>query len=396
MKVVIVGNGVAGISAASMLAGMPELSIDVFSEEEYHCYNRPLLLEFLAGRIAFDRIFIHPEEWYAEKGIRVRLRESVLALDPSRKEISIKGEKLSFDKLLLSTGCRANLPTIKGIEKTGVFTLRTARDALSIREHSRSARRAVIIGGGLLGLETAGALHSLGLDVTVVEFYSQLLPKQLDKETAHLLTKMLELMGIRIIVGTEAEAIVGDRKVERLLLKDGTGLEADLLVITTGTRPRTELAEAASIKVNRGIVVDDHMQTSETDVYACGDVAEYEKKIEGIIPIALDQSRVAASNILGRPITYQMVPHPFTLKVEGIKLASIGDVHSTGGDYEERKSIDSEKGIMTKLFFRREVLVGAILLGELMDLRALQKLIVQKQDASKLKDSFLLDLGKYV
>jgi len=229
-----------------------------------------------------------------------------------------------------------------------------------------------------------------------VEFYSQLLPKQLDKETAQLLTKMLERMGIRIIVGSEAEAIVGDRKVERLLLKDGTGLEADILVITTGTRPRTELAEAASIKVNRGIVVDDHMQTSETDVYACGDVAEYEKKIEGIIPIALDQSRVAASNILGRPITYQMVPHPFTLKVEGIKLASIGDVHSTGGNYEERKSIDSERGIMIKLFFRREVLVGAILLGELMDLRALQKLIVQKQDASKLKNSFLLDLGKDV
>jgi len=389
MRVVIVGNGVAGIWAANTLTSSPGVSINILTDEEYLYYNRPHLLEYIAGTIKFDDIFVYPEKWYIEKGIRMRLRESVLAIDPNRKEITTKDGKLGYDELLLATGSRPSILPIKGVEKKGVFTFRSARDAISIREYSQNARRAVVVGGGLLGLETAGALRSLGLEVTVVEFLKRLLPKQIDEKGARLLTSMIEKMDIKVVTGAETDVILGGERVERIVLNDGTGIEADLCVISAGIRPRTELAMGASIKVNRGIVVDEHMQTSASDIYACGDVAEENGRIEGIIPVAMDQSKVVAFNILGKPTIYQSRPHPFMLKVRGIKLASVGDVLSTGGGYEERKKVDAENGMYMKLVFKGEFLVGAILLGDTSKLRTLQGFIEQRRDVSKLKDSML-------
>jgi len=396
-KVVIVGNGVAGIWIASILAGSPDVSVVVLTDEEYLYYNRPHLLEYIAGRINFEKVFVYPEEWYVKKGIQMRLRESVLDLDPHRKEITLKDGKLGFDKLVLSTGGRPFLPPIRGTEKRGVFTIRSAHDALSIREYAHNVRKAVVIGGGLLGLETAGALRALGLEVTVVEFLKRLLPKQTDEQAAQLLTSMIEKMGIRVIVGGEVESILGEEKIERIVLKDGTGVEADLAVISVGIRPCVELAKTASIKVERGIVVDNRMQTSSPDIYACGDVAEADGRIDGIIPVALDQSKVAALNILGGSVTYEGTYHPFTLRVSGIKLVSIGDINPTGSDYEERKNIDINRGIYKKLVFKNDVLVGAILLGDTTKLRTIQELIMRRQEISKIKDTMLeRDFGQII
>lgn len=389
MKVVIIGNGVAGIWTASILAGSPDVKVEVLSEEGYLYYNKPHLLEYIAGRIELENVFVYPEEWYAKKGIQMRLGEKVLALDPARKEVTLKGGKLAYDKLLLSTGGEPILPPIKGVEKKGVFTLRSARDAISIREYARSARRAVVIGGGLLGLEVAGALCDLGLDITVVEFLKRLLPKQIDEQASQLLTSMIEKMGIRVMVGGEVDAMLGGERLEQIALKDGTSLEGDLSVISVGIRPRVELAASASLRVGRGIVVDNRMQTSAPDIYACGDVAEIDGKIGGIIPVALDQSKVAALNILGGSVTYHGTSHPLTLRVRGVKLASIGDVNATGGDYEERKVVDINRGIYKKLVFNNDILVGAILLGDTSKLRTVQELISQRQDLSKIKDILL-------
>jgi NAD(P)H-nitrite reductase large subunit len=388
-KAVIIGNGVAGVWAASILAGSPEVSAEVLTDEEYLYYNRPHLLEYIAGRIDFERIFVYPEEWYAKRGIRMRLRESVLALDPDRKEVTLKGGKMSYDKLILSTGSQPVLPPIKGTEKKGVFTLRSARDALSIRERALNGGRAVVIGGGLLGLEVAGALHALGLEVTVVEFLKRLLPRQTDEQAAQLLSSMMEKMGIRVIVGGEVESILGGDRMERIVLKDGTSLQADLSVISVGIRPRVDLATAASIKVDRGIVVDHHMQTSAPDIYACGDVAEMDGKIGGVIPVALDQAKVAALNILGEGVAYQSEYYSFTLRISGIRLASIGEVNPTGGDYEERRNIDLNRGIYTKLVFKDDIMVGAILLGDTSKIQTIQELIRRRQEISKVKDSTL-------
>jgi len=395
MRAVIIGNGVAGVSAASLLADSPNVSVEMISDEEFRYYNRPHLLEFIAGRAPFESIFVYPEEWYAKKGIRTRLREKVLALDPSRKEISLGNGRVAFDKLILATGSKPNVPPIKGVEKKGVFTLRSARDALSIVDYSRNARRAVVIGGGLLGLEAAGALRSLGLQVTVVEFLKRLLPKQLDEEAALMLTSMIERIGIRVIVGGEVDTILGDESVSQISLKDGTRLEADLTLISAGVKPRNELAVEASLKVNRGILVDDRMQTSESDIYACGDAAEAKGKIDGIIPAAMDQSRIAAQNILGGSATYGATPYAFTLRLGGIKLASIGEISSSGGEYEERKNVDADRGNYTKLVFKDGVIVGAILLGDTTKLGAFKKLILDHRDLSSLKDSiFDIDINR--
>jgi len=397
VKVVIIGNGVAGVWTAGILAGSPDVKVEVLTEEDYLYYNRPHLLEYIAGRIELEKIFVYPEEWYAKRGIEMRLGERVLAIDPSRKEVTLKGGKVAYDKLLLSTGSEPFIPPIKGVEKQGVFTLRSVRDAKSIREYARSARRAVVIWGGLLGLEAAGALCDLGLDVTVVEFQNRLLPKQIDEQASQLLTSMIEKMGLRVMVGGEADAMFGEGKLERIALRDGTSLEADLSVISVGIRPRVELAASSSLRVGRGIVVDNRMRTSAPDIYACGDVAEIEGKIGGIIPVALDQSKVAALNILGGSVTYQGSSHPLTLRVRGIKLASIGDANATGGDYEEMRVVDVDRGIYKKVVLKNGVLVGAILLGDTSKLRTVQELISQRRDLSKIKDTLLeRDFGELI
>jgi len=397
VRAVIIGNGVAGVWTASILAGSPDVKVEVITEEDYLYYNRPHLLEYIAGRIEFEKIFVYPDEWYAKRGIGMRLGERALALDPARKEVTLKGGKVAYDKLLLSTGGEPFLPPIKGVEKKGVFTLRSANDAISIREYARGVRRAVVIGGGLLGLEVAGALCDIGLDVTVVEFLNRLLPKQIDEQASQLLTSMIEKMGIRVMVGGEVDAMHGEGRLERIALKDGTGLEADLSVISVGIRPRVELAASSSLRVGRGIVVDDLMQTSDPDIYACGDVAEIEGKIGGIIPVALEQSKVAALNILGGSFSYKGTSHPLTLRVRGVKLASIGDVNATGGDCEERMVVDVNRGIYKKVVLKNGILIGAILLGDTSKLRTVQELISQRRDLSKIKDALLeRDFGELI
>ncbi|TLN20226.1 NAD(P)/FAD-dependent oxidoreductase [bacterium] len=397
LRAVIIGNGVAGIWTASMLAGSPDVKVMVLTEEDYLYYNKPHLLEYIAGRIEFEKVFVYPEEWYVKRGIDMRLGERALAIDPVRKEVTLKGGKAAYDKLLLSTGGEPILPPIKGVDKKGVFTLRTARDAKSIRVYARGARRAVVVGGGLLGLEVAGALCSLGLGVTVVEFQRRLLPKQIDEQASQLLMSMIEKMGIRVVVGGEVDAMHGEGRLERIALKDGTGLEADLSVISVGIRARVELAASSSLRVGRGIVVDGRMQTSAPDIYACGDVTEIEGKIGGIIPVALDQSKVAALNILGGSATYGGTPHPLTLRVRGVKLASIGDVNATGGDYEERKVVDADRGIYKKVVLKNGLLVGAILLGDTSKLRTIQELISRRRDLSEIKDAPLeRDFGELI
>ena len=208
---------------------------------------------------------------------------------------------------------------------------------------------------------------------------------------------MIEKMGMRVMVGREVDAMLGDERLERVALKDGTSLEADLTVISVGIRPRVDLATSSSLRVGRGIVVDDRMQTSDPDIYACGDVAEVDGKIGGIIPVALDQSKVAALNILGGSVTYHGTSHPLTLRVRGVKLASIGDANATGGDYEERVVVDVDRGIYKKVVFDDGILVGAILLGDTSKLRTVQELISQRQDLSKIKDTLLeRDFGELI
>ena len=314
MRHVIVGNGVAGVTAAQELVRSdPAAEVHIFGAEPYPYYRRPLLWEFIAGQLEQDALYFRPAEWYAGRGIHLHLGTQVTSLDPSAHRITLAdGSSVQYDRLLLATGGRPSIPACEGTGNEGVFTLRTLDDALAIKAHAQQVSTAVVIGGGLLGLETARALHTAGLDVTVVEFFPYLLPRQLDLEGAQVLQSLLEAQGLHVLTGGTTEAILGDGRATGIRLKDGRLVPGELVLFSTGIRSEVALAQAAGLSVNRGIVVDQRLQTSVEDIFAAGDAAEFEGRVYGIIPPAIEQAawRRPTWSRLGVPPTPVRSPPP--------------------------------------------------------------------------------------
>jgi nitrite reductase (NADH) large subunit len=282
------------------------------------------------------------EEWYKNRGINVQLGKKVLRIQTELKELLLDDQSiLTYDKLLLANGGHSFIPPIKGAEKTGVFTLRTIRDALTIKLFTK---KAIVIGGGLLGLEFASSLRNLGQQATVVEIFPRLLPRQLDQDGATILKNRITSRGIDIVLGAKTVEILGRNTVSGILLDSGKEISGNLILISAGMRSNTKLALEAGIKVNRGIVVDGRLRTSTKDVYAIGDVAEFEGTVYGIIPAALEQARIAAANILGTEHNVYAGTIPSnTLKVFDVDLISVGLVNPEEPKYEEIKKIDKKR-----------------------------------------------------
>ncbi|MCK5626314.1 NAD(P)/FAD-dependent oxidoreductase, partial [Candidatus Bathyarchaeota archaeon] len=301
-----------------------------------------------------------------------------------------------YDKLLLANGAHPFIPPINGIEKNGIFTLRSIKNVLAIKEYATSARTVVIIGGGLLGLEFAVALRKLGLKVKIVEISPRLLPRQLDHDGSKILKELIEAYGIEIYLGVKTTEILGKKEVSGILLDNGKVLSCNFLLISAGIRANIDLALKAGINVNRGVIVDKYMQTSVNDVYAAGDVAEFEGRIYGIIPAAINQGKIAAMNMLGNNKYIYKGTIPSTLlKIVGIDLMSMGITNLEGPQYEEIKKIDKERGIYKKLVLNQEKIIGAIILGDKKDLTSIRRLINQELDVSKYKDLLLEDNFDY-
>jgi nitrite reductase (NADH) large subunit len=440
-RYVIVGNGVAGVTAAqSIVRADPAVEVHIFGAEPYPYYQRPRLWEFLAGEIEQQTLYFRPLEWYAAKGIQVHLGARVTALDPAEHWLTLADEgSIHYDRLLLATGAQPFVPPFAGSDKDGVFTLRTLDDARAIKAYAcgepfgfpfdlaqgraqdrrrRTAgdvRSAVVIGGGLLGLETARALLSLGLrretssssvetrpaelpvlskveglDVSVIESAPHLLPRQLDAEGAQVLQARLEAMGLRFLTDAATEAILGNERVTGLRLKDGRVVEGELVLISTGIRSQVELARAAGLEVNRGLIVDEQLRTSAADVYAAGDVAEFEGVVYGIIPAAIEQARVAAANMVaeGSAIYSGTVPAT-TLKIVGIDLTCLGDATATGDEFVVLRQVDPATGVYRRLALRDGKIVGAILLGDTRNVQPLKQLIATGRDVSAYSDRLL-------
>ena len=386
MKVVIVGNGPAGITAAKTIRELnPDSEIVVYSKEPHSYYFRPKLPDLLGGSIESSEIYAYSEDWYRNRTIDVRLGTTVTEISPLEKALVVEtGERVSYDKLLLATGSHSFVPPIMGVGRPGVFTLRTIDDAVGIKGYAKGRTKAIVIGGGLLGLEASRGLRSLGLEVTVVEFFPRLLPRQLDEEGASLLRTKIEEMGIRVQLSAESEQIEGDGGVSGLLLRDGRRIEGELVLISAGIRAHAELAERAGIAVNKGILVDEHMRTGTEDVYAAGDVAEFRGTMWGIIPAAIDQAKVAAANIAGRTdVTYEGTVPYTTLKVVGVDLTSIGVVAPEGEGFKEVRAVNPRKGIYKKLVLREGRIVGAIFLGDRKDVTPVNKLITGRVNVAK-------------
>jgi len=398
LNVVIVGNGVAGVTAARIIKEKnPEARVSIYTDESHHYYPRPRLYEVLSGEAKPREVYMFSEEWYEKKGINVQLNKKALSIDTERKELLMEdGSRVNYDKLLLANGGHSFVPPIKAVEKTGVFTLRTIRDALSIKEFTKKTEKVIVIGGGLLGLEFASSLKKLGQQVTVVEMFPRLLPRQLDPDGATILKNRIASRGIDIVLGVKTVEILGRETVSGILLDSGEELSGDLVLISAGMRSNTGLAMEAGIKVNRGVVVDGHLRTSADDVYAVGDVAEFEGIVYGIIPAALEQASIAAANILGEEDNVYTGTVPSNiLKIVDVELTSMGLVNPEEPKYEEVKKADKKKGVYKKLVLDKGKIVGAILLGDKKGVTSIKRLMTHETDITKYKNSILKDNFDY-
>lgn len=364
MRSVIVGGGVAGITAAMELARRGAGEVVVLSDETYPYYYRPQLTEFLAGNLTLDRLIRRPLSWYEERGIQVRLGVSATGLDLQRKVIIAGGgEAIAYDRVLLAMGSVPVIPPVHGADKQGVRTWRTLEDTLAMERMATMCQDIVVIGGGLLGLELARGLKGFCSSITVLEFFPRLMPRQLDEEGAHLLQDFVASLGIHVVVGARVEAISGGDRVTGVHLVDGRDYPANSVVVAAGVRPATELALTAGIAIDRGIVVDSHMATSAPDIFAAGDVASFKGYSWAIAPIAQTQGRVAAANMAGDPVQYDAVIPSTTLKVVGIDVSSVGLVNPEDAGYVEVRSLDTGAGTYRKVVIKDDVIVGSIVIN---------------------------------
>ncbi len=399
MNAVIVGGGLAGTLAAKTLRELdPAAGIEIVGEERYPYYPRPNLVEFLAGRMPKDRIFAFPEGWAERQRIGVRFGVEAVGFDPAGRTVGLStGESLPYDALLLATGARPVRPPVAGVERKGVFVLRTLDDAEALLDHLRDHRRTVVLGGGLLGLEIARALRGRGAEVLVVEFFDRLLPRQLDRAAAGILQAQIEASGIAVRLGSAAREVLGEDGARGLRFGPGDEVVADTVVIAAGIAPEIGLARAAGLSVGRGVVVGDRMETSAPGVFAAGDAAEHAGRIYGIIPAAFEQARAAAHAMLGLDKPYGGTVPSNTLKVHGLHVTSAGDFEAEGPGHESLVRSDAAAGTYKKLVLREGRLVGAIWMGtnkgaaEIGRLVALQK-NVEKSKEDMFEESF--DFGE--
>jgi nitrite reductase (NADH) large subunit len=377
--------------AKSLRENDSAVDIDIFAKEKYNYYPRPNLIDFLSDRIPFERIFAFPEEWYANNNLNVHLKSPVIAVHPDTQEIELEGEKVKYDKLFLANGSNSFVPPFKGTDKRGVFTLWTIDDAYDILGYLAGHPSAAVIGGGLLGLEIARALRHRGADVKVVEFFDRLLPRQLDAQGASILQEQIEMMGIEVRVGAATDEILGEGEVTGLRFKSGEEMGAEMTVVAAGSRPSLDLSRSAGLETDRGLVVNDYLQTSNPNIYAAGDVAQHRGRVYGIIPATFEMARIAAANVLGQTKTYGGTIPSNSLKVVGINLTSIGLVNPEESGYEELRTEIREEGIYKKLVIQDGVIVGAIWMGTKEGVSEIGRLISSKRDVTEWKDSILKD-----
>jgi nitrite reductase (NADH) large subunit len=393
VKIIIVGNGLAGTMAAKTLRELDKrVEVEIFAEEQYVYYPRPNLIEFVAGNLPLERVFAFPAGWYSQQQIQLRLAAPVKRIIPDSQEVEVgTGQRLTYDLLLLANGASAFLPPIKGADKKGVFTLRILNDALNILEYMKSHPRLVVIGGGLLGLEIARAAKARGADVEVVEFFPYLLPRQLDPQGAALLRTEIEKCGIRVRLNVATEEILGAGEIRGLRFKNGEELSADMAIVAAGVRPNLGIAKEAGLAVDRGVVVNEFLETGQPRIYAAGDGIQHGGRIYGIIPASFEQARLVAANILGQRKKYEGTVPSNTLKVVGLLVTSVGLVNPEGGGFEEIRLENKEEGIYKKIVLQEGILVGAIWIGTKNGVNGISRAVTQKLNVGRWKNSILDD-----
>ena len=384
----IIGNGVAGTTAAENIRKIDnEGKITVVTDEDLSFYYRIRLNEYISGDISQDTLMAKKDAWYRDNNIDLRLNTKITGADPDKKHVlTDRGETLSYDKLLLATGSHSFIPPINGSRTPGVFAVRDIRDARNIMNHVKNVKDVVVIGGGLLGLEAGNALRKMGKNVTVVEFFPRLLPRQLDVDGAKRLKAIMEGMGFSFRLDAKTEAIEGGDTVNAVHLAGGEIIPAQMVVISAGVRPNMELAGLLGLESDKGIKIDGHLLTNRPDIYAAGDVAEFNGIPYGIWPAAMDQGKIAGANMAGVETIYTGTTMANTLKVVGIDLASAGDIDA---DNKFESKTLSDENTYKKIVLDNNRITGCIMLGETKAFTKVTKLMSSKTDVSGVKDNIL-------
>ena len=366
---VIVGNGMAATRLVEELTARAKgrYAIAVVGDEPSLAYNRVLLSSVLAREVPAEDIELKPAEWWRDQGVTLVYGRRAVEIDTRQRFVRLRGgAKLGYGKLVIATGSEAVRLPMPGADLPGVLTFRDKSDVATLLERARPGARAVVIGGGLLGLEAAYGLMKAGMHVSLVHLMDRLMERQLDARAGELLKQAIEARGIEVVLNAESEAIQGRRKVAGLRLKDGRNIAADLVVMAVGIRPCVQLARGAGLDVGRGIVVGDDLATSTPDVYALGECAEHRGVCYGLVEPAYEQARVLAGNLAGESVRYTGSLLSTNLKVSGVSVFSAGEF--LGGENMEPVVLsDPGRRTYRKLVIGEGRLKGAVLIGDTTD-----------------------------
>ena len=376
-RLVVIGNGMASLRFLERLTeGCPDrYDVTCVGAEPRAAYNRVLLSSLLGGEVDEAACEFRDLDWYAAHGIRLITGAPVTEIDRANALVGV-GEThvLPYDKLVLAVGSVPIRLSKPGMDLPGVITFRDLADVAAIRRAAVQHARAIVIGGGLLGLEAAVGLARLGVDTTLLHVMDRLMERQLDHHAAGLVKRALEARGVKVILQADTARVEGDGRVERLVLADGTVLAADLVVMSVGVRPSVALAQAAGLSIGRGITVDDRMTTSDPGIFALGECAEHRGMIYGLVEPAYEHADTLARHLAGQPAEYRGTALSTSLKVSGLPVFSAGIV-DTPDDAEAIVLSDPGAGLYRKLLVREDRLIGAVFVGDIAEQGACKGLI---------------------
>jgi nitrite reductase (NADH) large subunit len=388
---VIVGNGMAAARLVDELSksSLGRYAVAVIGDEPRLAYNRVLLSSVLAGETASHDIELKPAAWWRDRGVTVKYGSLASEIDVGRRELKIAGEEsIEFSRLVLATGSTALRLNVPGVDLPGVHTFRDTRDVDILLALAARRKPVVVIGGGLLGLEAAYGLAKAGTPVTLVHLMDRLMERQLDAPAAALLKSLVERKGIKVLLNADTARIHGERRVEGVELADGRRIDADAVIFAAGIRPNVALAKEAGIAVNRGIAVDDNLETSAENIFALGECAEHRGICYGLVEPAYEQARVLAQHLAGRVASYAGSVVATNLKVSGVNVFSAGDFLGADGG-EAIVLSDAKHGTYKKLVIADGQLVGAVLIGDTADALWYLDMIRTKQSVAAVRKDMM-------
>lgn len=377
--IVVIGNGIAALAAVEKIREQDQSSrLVVFSDENYCTYNRLELSKRIREVYPPEQIYVQSANWYQENKIELMLGVPVLGVDLENKQVILENDKVEYTHLLLANGGSNFVPPIPGIDLPNVFSLRSIKDAQNIQEQAKEGKRLLLIGGGLLALELAWQLAQGGLEITIVEMFPQLMPRQLDLESARYLEKVLEDAGIKLILEGQVAQLVGEQSLTGFQLKGEESIRTvDLCIYSTGMRSNIGVYRESGLAINHGVVVDHKMQTNIPQVYAAGDIAEYNGRVYGLWSAAKTQGAIAGENILAagqEDGTRFEATNPVTnINVFNQVITSFGEVQPEGAVVF--KAEEQGRLILKKLFFKDDVLCGAIFINNQKEVLLVKKAI---------------------